>query len=61
MYVQILILPKPWKVYTILDCVDGDILQVCEGLREAGKEYKKVGWCLSVLLFDSTFDALICV
>ena len=28
-YVQLPILPKPWKLYTISDGVDGDIFQVC--------------------------------
>ena len=27
-YVELQILPKPWKSYTIQDGVDGDILQV---------------------------------
>ena len=29
LYVQLQILPKPWKFYTIQDGVDGDIVQVC--------------------------------
>ena len=29
MHVQLQILPKPWKFYTILYGEDGDILQVC--------------------------------
>ena len=28
--VQLTNLPKPWKFYTILDGVDGDIFQVCQ-------------------------------
>ena len=28
-YVQLLVLPKPWKFYIIPDGVDGDIFQVC--------------------------------
>ena len=29
LYVQLQILPKPWKCFTILNGVNGDIFQVC--------------------------------
>ena len=32
-YVRLQILPKPWKLYTIQDGVDGDIFQICFGVK----------------------------